>query len=152
LKDKKNEVIDLTGLVPRMIGMVVHFANTSGGMSFEDLFSKLRDTVSGAMQQKHDEYVDALDKRNKAKFMQMLHKLFVGSETPKIRICDAAYRDRGLLIALNDYSLQFYNSIARDILYNTFSEFEFTEDRINGLFRKYKKSRRSGGSSSSKCF
>jgi len=152
LKDKKNEVIDLTGLVPRMIGMVVHFANTSGGMSFEDLFSKLRDTVSGAMQQKHDEYVDALDKRNKAKFMQMLHKLFVGSETPKIRICDAAYRDRGLLIALNDCSLQFYNSISRDILYNTFSEFEFTEDRINGLFRKYKKSRRSGGSSSSKCF
>ncbi|KAK4528928.1 hypothetical protein GAYE_SCF67G6877 [Galdieria yellowstonensis] len=135
LKNKKNEVIDLTGLVPRMIGMVVNLAKTCSDLSFEDLFSKFRERVIADMQQKHDEYVDALDKRNKAKFMQMLHKLFVGSETPKIRICDAAYRDRGLLIALNDCSLQFYNSIARDILYNTFSEFEFTEDRINELSR-----------------
>ncbi|KAK4522379.1 hypothetical protein GAYE_HPESCF16G0260 [Galdieria yellowstonensis] len=147
LKDKKNEVIDLTGLVPRMIGTLVNLAKTSSDLSFEDLFLKFRHTIFLAMQQKHDEYVDALDKRKKTKFMQMLHKLFVDRETPKIRVCDAAYQDRGLLIALNDCSLQFYNSIARDILYSAFSEFEFTENRINELSRKYKKSRKSCDSS-----
>ncbi|KAK4526878.1 hypothetical protein GAYE_SCF59G6420 [Galdieria yellowstonensis] len=146
LKDKRNEVADLTGLVPRMIIMVVDFANTSGGMSFEDLFSKLRDTVCGVMEKKHDEYVEALNKRKKAKFMKMLHKLFLGSETPRIRISDAAYRDRGLLIALNDGRLQFYNSIARDILFGTFSRYYFRKDRIVELSQKFKDSRGSGDS------
>ncbi|KAK4528679.1 hypothetical protein GAYE_SCF63G6624 [Galdieria yellowstonensis] len=145
-KDKRNEVADLTGLVPRMISMVVDFANTSGGMSFEDLFSKLRDTVSGAMETKHDEYVEALNKRKKEKFMKMLHNLFLGSETPRIRISDAAYRDRGLLIALNDGRLQFYNSVARDILFGTFSRYYFTKDRIVELSQKFKDSRGSGDS------
>jgi len=139
-------VADLTGLVPRMISMVVDFANTSGGMSFEDLFSKLRDTVSGAMEKKHDEYVEALSKRKKAKFMKMLHKLFLGSETPRIRISDAAYRDRALLIALNDGRLQFYNSIARYILFGTFSRYYFRKDRIVEPSEKFKDSRGSGDS------
>jgi len=138
LKDEKNEVIDLTGLVLRMIGMVVNLANASGDVSFEELVLKLRDTVFVVMQKKHDEYVEAFDKRNKAKFMQMLYKIFLGSETPTIRISDAAYLDRGLLIALNDGKLQFYNSLARDILFGDFSDYYFTKDRIIELSQKFK--------------
>ncbi|KAK4525591.1 hypothetical protein GAYE_SCF13G3500 [Galdieria yellowstonensis] len=118
---------------------MVNLAKTFGDFSFEELFTKFHKRVVAEMQQKHDEYVVALDERKKAEFLQMLLKLFYSSETPKIQVCDAAYRDRSLLIALNDYSLQFYNSIARNILHSTFLEFEFAE-----TFREYKKSRRSG--------
>jgi hypothetical protein len=137
LKDKKNEVMNLTGLVSRMVGIMVNLAKTFGDFSFEELFSKFHKRVIADMQRKHDEYVVALDERKKAEFVQMLRKLFYSSETPKVRTCDAAYRDRGFLIALNDCSLKFYNSIARDILHRACLELVFTE-----MSRKYKKSKK----------
>jgi hypothetical protein len=57
LKDKKNEVMNLTGLVSRMVGIMVNLAKTFGDFSFEELFSKFHERVIADMQRKHDEYV-----------------------------------------------------------------------------------------------
>ncbi|KAK4526602.1 hypothetical protein GAYE_SCF25G4518 [Galdieria yellowstonensis] len=111
LKDKKNEVIDLTGLVPRIIGMLVNLANASGDVSFEQVAYSLKADISNAMKRRHFEYVDSLNDSKKADFAKMLYELFLGRETPTITICEDSYRDRGLLIAFEDRSLQFYNSL-----------------------------------------
>ncbi|KAK4526111.1 hypothetical protein GAYE_SCF20G4024 [Galdieria yellowstonensis] len=56
----------------------------------------------------------------------MLHGLFLGNETPRSILCESSYLDRGLLIPVNCFYLRFYNSIARDILFQTFSRFYST--------------------------
>jgi len=96
LKDKKNEVIDLTGLVPRIIGMLVNLLSTFGDLSFEEMACNFKADICNAMKMRHFEYVDLLNDSKKADFAAMLYKLFLGRETPIITICEDAYRDRGL--------------------------------------------------------
>ncbi|KAK4528678.1 hypothetical protein GAYE_SCF63G6623 [Galdieria yellowstonensis] len=143
-KDKRNEVIDLTGLVPRMIALLVNFANTFVGFSFGELVTKFTKRVYRDMKKRHDAYVNSLKEEEKETFYDMLYKLFLGRQTPAITLFDSAYQDRGLLISLNDESLQFYNSLARDILFETFSNYYFTKDRIAEVSNKFKKARMDG--------
>jgi hypothetical protein len=37
LKDKRNEVVDLTGLGPRMIGILINLTNAFGDFGFEEM-------------------------------------------------------------------------------------------------------------------
>jgi len=98
IKDKKNEVAYLTGLVPRMIGRLVILASNSGGdFIFEELARNFKAEISYRMERSHSEYFDSLNDSKKADFAEMLYKLFVGRETPRFTICDNAYRHRGLL-------------------------------------------------------
>jgi len=150
-KDKRNEVIDLTGLVPRVIGMLINMANASGDLSFEEVASNLKADISNSMKMRHVEYVDSLNDVKKADFAKMLYNLFLGGGTPSMTICDNAYRDRGLLITLKDRSLQLYNSVARDILFDTFTQFYFSENHLVELSQELKKARK-GGSGGGACF
>ncbi|KAK4526948.1 hypothetical protein GAYE_SCF29G4867 [Galdieria yellowstonensis] len=150
-KDKRNEIIDLTGLVPRVMGMLINMANASGDLSFEEVASNLKADISNSMKMRHVEYVDSLNDVKKADFAKMLYNLFLGGGTPSMTICDNAYRDRGLLITLKDRSLQLYNSVARDILFDTFTQFYFSENHLVELSQELKKARK-GGSDGGACF
>ncbi|KAK4527844.1 hypothetical protein GAYE_SCF45G5776 [Galdieria yellowstonensis] len=142
LKDNSNEVIDLTGFVPRMIALLVNFANTFVGFSFVELVTKFTKRVYRDMKKRHDAYVNSLKGEEKETFYNMLYKLFLGRETPATTLFDSAYQDRGLLIPLHDESLQFYNSIARDILFESFSNYYFTKERLVEVSNKFKEARR----------
>jgi len=145
LKEKRNEVIDLTSLVPRMIGLLVKVANSfDEDFIFEELARNFKAGISHEMKRSHSEYVGSLKGNKKADFAEMLYKLFLGRETPRITICDNAYRQRVLLITFKDRSLQFYNRVARDILCDTLSEFYFTSNRLTELSHKLKKAIRKG--------
>jgi len=74
----------------------------------------------------------------------MLYELFLGRETPAITLFDSAYRDLGLLLAMNDASLRFYNSIACDILFESFSKHYFTKERLVEVSKMFKDARRDG--------
>ncbi|KAK4524640.1 hypothetical protein GAYE_SCF05G2541 [Galdieria yellowstonensis] len=116
-RDNESTAVDCTGFVPGMIAELI-------GMN---------------MQIVHSEYVKSLTHEvDKKQFYDGLHKLFRGRETPAITLFDSAYRDRGLLIAMNDGSLQFYNSIACDILYESFSNYYVTKERILELSKRFK--------------
>ncbi|KAK4525224.1 hypothetical protein GAYE_SCF09G3131 [Galdieria yellowstonensis] len=56
----------------------------------------------------------------------MLYGLFLSNENPRRILCESSYLDRGLLIPVNCFYLRFYNSIACDILFQTFSRFYST--------------------------
>ncbi|KAK4527774.1 hypothetical protein GAYE_SCF45G5705 [Galdieria yellowstonensis] len=142
LKDNSNEVIDLTGFVPRMIALLVNFANTFVGFSFVELVTKFTKRVYRNMKKRHDAYVNSLKEEEKETFYNMLYKLFLDRETPATTLFDSAYQDRGLLIPLHDESLQFYNSIARDILFESFSNYYFTKERLVEVSNKFKEARR----------
>jgi hypothetical protein len=105
--------------------------------------SEYYESCYAEMEKVHSEYVNSLtDESNKKKFYEMLYKIFLGSVTPTIRLSDGAYRDRGLLITMTDRSLRFYNSIARDILFETFSNHYFTIDRIVKVSKMFKDAQR----------
>ncbi|KAK4526882.1 hypothetical protein GAYE_SCF29G4800 [Galdieria yellowstonensis] len=142
LKDNSNEVIDLTGFVPRMIALLVNFANTFVGFSFVELVTKFTKRVYRNMKKRHDAYVNSLKEEEKETFYNTLYKLFFDRETPATTLFDSAYQDRGLLIPLHDESLQFYNSIARDVLLESFSNYYFTKDRLVEVSNKFKEARR----------
>jgi len=100
------------------------------------------------MEKRHKEYVDSLKEEDKETFYNMLYKLFLDRESPAITLFDRSYRDRGLLITLNDGSLHFYNSIARDILFESFPNYYFGRDRLVELSNKFKEDRMKGFSGS----
>ncbi|KAK4526702.1 hypothetical protein GAYE_SCF26G4618 [Galdieria yellowstonensis] len=144
LKEKRNEMIDLTGLVPRMIGILVNLLSTSGDFSFEEVTQIFKADICNSMKMRHFEYVDSLKDSKKTDFVEMLYKLFLGGKTPRITVCEDAYRDRGLLITFEDRSLQFYNSVAREILFDTFTQFYFSDHRLVKLSQKLKEARVNG--------
>jgi len=106
--------------------------------------NNLKSDISNGMKRRHFEYVDSLNDTEKMDFAAMLYKLFLGQDTPRITICEDAYRDRGLLITFKDRYLQFYNSVARDILLDTFTKFYFSESRLVELSQKLKQARMEG--------
>jgi len=132
----------LTGLVPRMIALRVNFANTFVDFSFGKWVTKFTKRVYRNMKKRHDAYVNSLKEEEKKKFYNTLCKLFFDRETPTITLFDSAYQDRGLLIPLHDESLQFYNSIARDVLFESFSNYYFTKERLVEVSNKFKEARR----------
>ncbi|KAK4528319.1 hypothetical protein GAYE_SCF54G6258 [Galdieria yellowstonensis] len=142
LKDNSNEVIDLTGFVPRMIALLVNFANTFVDFSFGKLVTKFTNRVCQDMKKRQKAYIQSLKEEEKETFYNRLYKLFFDRETPSTTLFDSAYQDRGLLIPLHDESLQFYNSIARDILFESFSNYYFTKERLVEVSNKFKEARR----------
>eukprot|EP00871_Galdieria_phlegrea_P000938 jgi/Galph1/1845/GphlegSOOS_G531.1 len=67
----------------------------------------------------------------------MLRALFLDKSAPHLSVAHGAYRDRGLLISMNDRSLKFYNSIARNILFSTFLRFCAKSEYIAKLSDRY---------------
>jgi len=141
-RDNDSTVLDYTGRVPRMIARLIETSRSFPNLSFEELVSKFTKEVYNDMKKRHKEYVDSLKEEDKETFYNMLYELFLGRETPAITLFDSAYRDRGLLLAMNDASLRFYNSIARDILFETFSNHYFTIDRIVKVSKMFKDAQR----------
>ncbi|KAK4522228.1 hypothetical protein GAYE_HPEPCTG121G0107 [Galdieria yellowstonensis] len=144
-KDNDNTVVDYTGRVPGMIAERIDTSRSFPNLSFEKVASRFYEECHADMQIIHSEYVKSLtDEVDKKAFYNMLYKLFLDRETPAITLFDRAYRDRGLLIAMNDGSLQFYNSIACDILYESFSNYYVTKDRLLELFKRFKEAQMAG--------
>jgi len=139
-RDNESTVVDSTGRVPRMISELIERSRSFPNFSFEDMVAGFTKYAFGDMKKRHEEYVDSLTEEKKKAFYNMLYELFRGRETPAITLFDSAYRDRGLLIAMNDGSLQFYNSIACDILYESFSNYYVTKERILELSKRFKES------------
>ncbi|KAK4522764.1 hypothetical protein GAYE_PCTG30G0654 [Galdieria yellowstonensis] len=61
LKDKRNEVVDLTGLGPRMIGILINLTNAFGDFGFEEVANNFKADISNAMKRRQFEYVDSLN-------------------------------------------------------------------------------------------
>ncbi|KAK4526501.1 hypothetical protein GAYE_SCF25G4417 [Galdieria yellowstonensis] len=148
-RDYDTTVLDYTGRVPGTIAELIELTRNFPNLSFEEVASRFYETFFADMQIGHSEYVKSLtDEVDKKAFYNMLYKLFLDNETPMIRFSDIAYRDRGLLIAMNDGSLHFNNSIARDILFESFSNYYFSKDRLVELYNKFKEDRMKGFSGS----
>ncbi|KAK4522864.1 hypothetical protein GAYE_PCTG32G0754 [Galdieria yellowstonensis] len=140
-RDNESTVVDLTGFVPGMIAELIGMSRSFPNLSFEKVASRFYEECYADMQIVHSEYVKSLTHEvDKKQFYDGLHKLFRSRETPAITLFDSAYRDRGLLIAMNDGSLQFYNSIAFDILYESFSNCYVMKERILELSKRFKES------------
>jgi len=142
LRDNESIVVDCTGFVPGMIAELIELSRSFPNLSFEELVSKFTKEVYNDMKKRHKEYVDSLKEEDKETFYNMLYELFLGRETPAITLFDSAYRDRGLLITMNNGSLRFYNSIARDILFESFSKHYFTKERLVEVSKMFKDARR----------
>jgi len=147
-RDNESTIVDYTGRVPRMIAELIELSHSFPNFSFEELISKCTKGVYKDMKKRHKEYVDSFKEEDKETFYNMLYKLFLGRESPAITLFDSFYRDRGLLITLDDGSLQFYNSIARGILFESFSNYYFRKDRLVELSNKFKEDRMKGFSGS----
>jgi len=115
-KDMKDEVADLTGFVPRLIGLLFKLARTFVDSIFEEMAQHFKLETYSAIKKRHFEYLDCLNNSKKADSCEMLYKLFVSSEIPTIALFDNAFLDRGLLNTFNNRSLDFYNNIPRDLL------------------------------------
>ncbi|KAK4526498.1 hypothetical protein GAYE_SCF24G4414 [Galdieria yellowstonensis] len=146
-RDNESTVVDLTGRVPRTIAELTELSRSFPNFSFEEMVAGFTKNAFGDMKKRHEEYVDSLTEKQKKAFYNMLYELFLGRETPAITLFDSAYRDRGLLIAMNNGSLRFHNSVARDILFESFSNYYFTKERLVEVSNKFKEARRKGFSS-----
>eukprot|EP00871_Galdieria_phlegrea_P005303 jgi/Galph1/5774/GphlegSOOS_G4401.1 len=130
-------VIELTGAVPRMIAKMVSLCQDSI-TSFDKMESDFTEDVSLVMKRSHDKYVNSLESPSvEDSFSDMLRALFLDKSAPHLSVAHGAYRDRGLLISMNDRSLKFYNSIARNILFSTFLRFWAKSEYIAKLSDRY---------------
>eukprot|EP00871_Galdieria_phlegrea_P003390 jgi/Galph1/4051/GphlegSOOS_G2744.1 len=130
-------VIELTGAVPRMIAKMVSLCQDSI-TSFDKVESNFTEDVSLVMKRSHDKYVESLKSSSvEDSFSDMLRALFLDKSAPPLSVAHGAYRDRGLLISMNDRSLKFYNSIARNILFSTFLRFWAKSEYIAKLSDRY---------------
>ncbi|KAK4528248.1 hypothetical protein GAYE_SCF78G7094 [Galdieria yellowstonensis] len=140
-RDNESTAVDCTGFVPGMIAELIGMSRSLPNLSFGEVAARFYEECYADMQIVHSEYIKSLTHEvDKKQLYDGLHKLFRGRETPAITLFDSAYRDRGLLIAMNDGSLQFYNSIACDILYESFSNYYVTKERILELSKRFKES------------
>jgi hypothetical protein len=139
LRQYSSQVVELSGLVPRMIAELVDIVRKNANATFQDIEKNFINEISPSMKKAHVGYLRSLDEYGKHTFNEMLSSLFLGRSTPNMTVADGGYRDRGLLITLNNKSLRFYNSIARDILFSSFL-FEFgSSDNIASLTENFKK-------------
>ncbi|GJQ12679.1 hypothetical protein GpartN1_g4470.t1 [Galdieria partita] len=139
LRQHSDEVVELTGLVPRMIAKMVFLANNFPDASFEDLKAEFTTKVYCEMIRKHIGYINGLgSERKKREFDSMLYKLFMDRTKPNITIADGAYISRGLLVVVNRIYLRFCNSVARDILLSSFRERYASEKYLAELAERYR--------------
>ncbi|KAK4525357.1 hypothetical protein GAYE_SCF09G3265 [Galdieria yellowstonensis] len=146
-RDNESTIVDLTGRVPRTIAELIELSRSFRNFSFEALVAWFTKNAFGDMKKRHEAYLNSLTEEKKKAFYNMLYELFLGRETPAIALFDSAYRDRGLLLEMNNGSLRFYNSIARDVLFESFSNYYFTKERLVEVSNKFKEARRKGFSS-----
>ncbi|KAK4528323.1 hypothetical protein GAYE_SCF55G6263 [Galdieria yellowstonensis] len=146
-RDNEGTIVDLTGRIPRTIAELIELSRSFPNFSFEQLVSGFTKNAFGDMKKRHEEYVDSLTEKQKKAFYNLLYELFLGRETPAITLFDSVYRDRGVLLEMNNGSLRFYNSVARDILFESFSNYYFTKERLVEASNKFKEARRKGFSS-----
>ncbi|GJQ13971.1 hypothetical protein GpartN1_g5762.t1 [Galdieria partita] len=139
LRQHSDEMVELTGLVPRMIAKMVTLAKDLPDASFEYLQAELTSYLYSEMTRSHNDYLDGLrSEREKRAFDSMLYKLFMDRSKPNITVADGAYRDRGLLVVVSRIYLRFYNSVARDILLSSFLERYASENYLAELFKRYR--------------
>lgn len=117
LREHEAEVVELSGLVPGMIVELVKLSKDH--RSFKRISAKFRRENLEAMKRKHMEYIRSPHYKE-LEFRQFLYSLFLKKSSPTTDLADVDYIDRGLLIAMNDKTLRFYNSVARDILIQSF--------------------------------
>ncbi|GJQ08210.1 hypothetical protein GpartN1_g1.t1 [Galdieria partita] len=139
LRQHSDEMVELTGLVPRMIAKMVTLAKDLPDASFEYLQAELTSYLYSEMTRSHNDYLDGLrSEREKRAFDSMLYKLFMDRSKPNITIADGAYTSRGLLVVVSRIYLRFYNSVARDILLSSFLERYASENYLAELFKRYR--------------
>ncbi|KAK4526106.1 hypothetical protein GAYE_SCF19G4018 [Galdieria yellowstonensis] len=146
-RDNESTVVDLTGRVPRTIAELIELSGSFPNFSFEELVAWFTKNAFGDMKKRHEAYLDSLTEKQKKASYNMLYELFLGRETPAITLFDSAYRDGGLLLEMKNGSVRFYNSIARDVLFESFSNYYFTKERLVEVSNKFKGARREGFSS-----
>eukprot|EP00871_Galdieria_phlegrea_P003169 jgi/Galph1/3853/GphlegSOOS_G2540.1 len=140
------DVLEVTGAVPRMIAIMVSLAKDYTSEDFGPLKTQFTTKIYPEMESKHDEYVESLPSdmaRNR--FDKMLYKLFMDREVPNINIVDGFYRDRGLLIVKDDMYLQFYNSVARDVLLSSFIDRFGSGKYMEDLIKRFRQSKSDRG-------
>ncbi|GJQ12774.1 hypothetical protein GpartN1_g4565.t1 [Galdieria partita] len=153
LRQHSDEVVELTGLVPRMIAKMVFLANDRPDANFESLKIHFTSNLYSGMIRKHNGYLDGLSAgREKSDFDSMLYKLFMDRNKPNITIADAAYTSRGLLVVVSGIYLRFYNSVARDILLSSFLERYTSENYLAELFERYRSDPSTRGQTFEKLF
>ncbi|KAK4523732.1 hypothetical protein GAYE_SCF00G1628 [Galdieria yellowstonensis] len=143
-RDNESTIVDLTGRVPRTIAELMELSRSFPNFSFEELVAWFTKNAFGDMKKRHEEYVDSLTEEKKKAFYNMLYELFLGRETPAITLFDSAYRDGSLLLEMQNGSVRFYNSIACDVLFESFSNYYFTKERLVEVSNKFKEARREG--------
>ncbi|GJQ09614.1 hypothetical protein GpartN1_g1405.t1 [Galdieria partita] len=139
LRQHSDEVIELTGLVPRMIAKMVFLTKTRPDANFKTLKTRLSSNLYSKMTRSHNDYLDGLcSEREKSAFDSLLYRLLMNRNKPNITVADGAYRGRGLLVAVNRSYLRFYNSIARGILLSSFFNRYASENYLVELFECYR--------------
>ncbi|GJD06191.1 hypothetical protein Gasu2_06200 [Galdieria sulphuraria] len=111
------DFVQLTELVPRIIARII--ASRQPDANFEQLTGVFRNYDYPEIKQKYKDYVDLL--KDKAEFYRLRRQLFLEGYPMELYVCDGAYRERGLFITMKNGLLRFYNSMARNILFDTFS-------------------------------
>ncbi|GJQ14409.1 hypothetical protein GpartN1_g6200.t1 [Galdieria partita] len=153
LRQHSDEMVELTGLVPRMIAKMVTLAKDLPDASFEYLKAELTSYLYSEMTRSHNDYLDGLrSEREKRAFDSMLYKLFMDRNKPKFTVAEGAYRDRGLLVVVSRIYLRFYNSVARDILLSSFLERYASENYLAELFQLYRRDPSTRGQTFEKLF
>ncbi|GJQ14721.1 hypothetical protein GpartN1_g6512.t1 [Galdieria partita] len=153
LRQHSDEMVELTGLVPRMIAKMFTLANHLPNASFQDLKRDFISECLPEMKKKHRTYVRRLKyEEDRDDFYSMLYDLFMDRKAPSVTLADGAYRDRGLLIVVNRSYLRFYNSIARDILLSSFLKRYASENYLAELFQLYRRDPSTRGQTFEKLF
>ncbi|GJQ11067.1 hypothetical protein GpartN1_g2858.t1 [Galdieria partita] len=153
LRENSDIVVELTGLVPRMIAKMVRLAKDLPNASFQDLKTDFTSECLPGMKKKHRTYVRSLKyEEDREDFYSMLYELFMDRKAPSVTLADGAYRGRGLLIVVNRSYLRFYNSIARDILLFSFLERYASENYLAELFHLYRSDPSTRGQTFEKLF
>ncbi|GJQ15605.1 hypothetical protein GpartN1_g7396.t1 [Galdieria partita] len=140
LRQHSDEVVEVTGLVPRMIAKMVTFANDLPDPSwFEDMKTQFTADVCSEMIEKHWGYIKRLgSEREKSAFDSMLYKLFMDRTKPNITIADEAYISRGLLVVVDAVYLRFYNSAACGMLLSSFLNRYASKSYLSELVERYR--------------
>ncbi|GJQ09776.1 hypothetical protein GpartN1_g1567.t1 [Galdieria partita] len=146
LRQHSDEVVELTGLVPRMIAKMVFLVNNLPDASFETLKTRFTSNLYSEMIKKHNSYVDGVSSEmGKRMFDSILYKLFMDRTKPNITIADEAYTSQGLLVVVNRIYLRFYNSIARDILLSSFLDRYASKNYLAELAERYRSAQSTKG-------
>ncbi|GJQ15675.1 hypothetical protein GpartN1_g7466.t1 [Galdieria partita] len=138
LTENREAVMSYTGKVPRQIQDLIDLTRKHSSYDFKKLIEIYVSGFVSEASRKHFNYIESLNERDRESFFEALSALLFPRTKRQNFILKTAYRDKGLVVVLEDGTLRFYNLPARDVILDSW--LKYTKSKLGHMIDQYRKS------------